>query len=223
MEYIIILLEGIITFISPCMLPMLPIYLSYFAGQESTGKSMVKTLLNVFCFILGFTIVYTILGVFSASMGMLLKKYIDMLNIILGIIVILFGLNYIGILNIGIINKGKGIKLKKEPVKYLSSFVFGVIFSITWTPCVGVFLGTALSIITVSGDIIKGATLILTYCLGLGIPFVLSAILIDKLKNTFGIIKENYKIINIICGSFLCIIGILMITGLINRYFTIIS
>lgn len=219
MEYVIILLEGIITFISPCMLPMLPIYLSYFAGQEIEGKSIWKTLLNVIAFIIGFTIVFTVLAVFSASLGILLKTNIHIVNIILGIIVILFGLQFMGIININVLNKSKNIRLKNNSLNFVSSLLFGIIFSITWTPCVGAFLGTALSIITISGNILKGITLILTYCLGLGVPFVISALFIDKLKNTFTFIKKHYKKVNIVCGVFLCIIGICMVLGLIDKYF----
>lgn len=222
MEYIIILLEGIITFISPCMLPMLPIYLSYFAGQKTEQKGMVKTLINVLGFILGFTTVFTILAVFSASLGIILKNNIKLVNIILGIIVVVFGLDFMGIINSSSINKSRGIKGSNKNFNFISSLMFGIIFSITWTPCVGVFLSTALSIITISGNILKGITLIITYCLGLGIPFVISALLLDKLKNTFDCIKKHYNVINKVCGIFLCVIGILMITGLINKYFNII-
>lgn len=223
MEYIIILLEGIITFISPCMLPMLPIYLSYFAGQENEEKNTIKMLINVIAFILGFTIIFTLLGIFSASLGVFLKSNMNIINIVLGIIVILFGINFMGVLNIPLLNKSNGIKIKKTKATVISSFLFGVVFSITWTPCVGAFLGTALSIITVSGNLLKGVTLILVYCLGLGIPFVISALLIDKLKNTFNSIKKHYPVINMICGVFLCIIGILMITGMIDKYFNLIT
>jgi len=219
MEYLVTFLEGIITFISPCMLPMLPIYISYFASQEIKEKNTLKTIINTLGFILGFTVVFTILGVFSASLGILLKENINIINIILGLIIIIFGLNFMGVININMINNTKGIKLKQEKVNFLSSLIFGIIFSITWTPCVGTFLGAALSVITISGNILKGTILILTYCLGLGIPFVISAFLIDKLINTINGIKKHYKMINIICGVFLCIIGILMITGLINKYF----
>lgn len=221
MEYIIIFLEGIITFISPCMLPMLPIYLSYFAGQETEEKNTKKTLVHVIGFILGFSTVFTVLAVFSASLGMLLKANMKVVNIILGIIVILFGLQFMGVLNLNILNNSKGMRLRKKNLSFWTSVLFGIIFSITWTPCVGAFLGTALSIITISSNILKGITLILTYCLGLGIPFVISALLIDKLKNTFSFIKTHYKVINIVCGVFLCIIGICMSTGLIDKYFTL--
>lgn len=221
MEYIIIFLEGIITFISPCMLPMLPIYLTYFAGKDVQKKNTLHTLLNVLSFILGFTIVFTMLAVFSSSLGMLLKNNMSIVNILLGIVVIFLGLNYMDAIKLNIMNKN--IKFNNSTFNILSSFVFGIIFSITWTPCVGAFLGTALSMITINGSILKGIVLMLVYCLGLGIPFILSAFLIDKLKMVFDNIKKHYNIINKICGIFLCIIGILMVTGLIEKYFIYLS
>ncbi len=222
MEYAVILLEGIITFLSPCMLPMLPIYISYFAGQENDNTNKLKTLKNALGFVIGFTIIFTLLAILSASLGSFLKSNMYIVNVILGILVIVFGINLIGIIKLPFVNNTKGIKLKSKNATFISSIIFGVIFSITWTPCVGAFLGTALSIILVNGHILKGTILILIYCIGLGIPFIISAILIDKLKNTFNVIKKHYKTINIMCGIFLCIIGVLMITGLIDKYFSLI-
>ena len=127
MEYIIILLEGIITFISPCMLPMLPIYISYFAGQEVDEKNTLKKLANVIGFVLGFTIIFTVLGVFSASLGILLKNNMKIVNIVLGIIVFMFGLSFMGVININKIYKGKGVRVKNENMRFLSSVLFGII------------------------------------------------------------------------------------------------
>lgn len=225
MDYIMTFLEGIITFISPCILPMIPIYVSYFMGQSDnqSEKSNIKALINALAFILGFTCIFTALGVVSASIGFLIKQYIKYINIVLGIVIIVFGINFMGVINIPGINKTRGINLKTRRFTFISSFLFGIIFGVTWSPCVGAFLGTALSIIAVNGNIIKGITLIITYCLGLGIPFAVSTLLINKLKNTFNYIKSHYQVINRICGMFLCIIGILMITGLINEYFELVG
>jgi len=224
MEYIIILLEGIITFLSPCMLPMLPIYISYFAGQKREKNDTLNTIINVCAFILGFTFIFTILAIFSATIGIYLKMHRKIINIVLGILVIVFGLGYLNVIKINNISiKSKSGLLRLDKLNFLSSFAFGIIFAITWSPCVGAFLGTALSIIAINGKIVQGILLILTYCIGLGIPFVLSTLLLNKLKNTFESIKKHYNVINRICGLFLCIIGLLMITGLIEKYFTYIT
>ena len=223
MEYVLVFLEGIITFISPCMLPMLPIYISYFAGRDDSKASKTVTLLNAICFVIGFSIIFTALGVFSATLGIFLKNNNRIVNIILVIIIVIFGINYMEIIKIPGINNSKGIKININKYNCMSSVIMGVVFSITWSPCVGAFLGTALSIILVNGNIIKGTILILIYCLGLGIPFVISAILINRLKNTIDYIKKHYLLITRVSGAFLCIIGILMMAGTMDKYFMLVT
>ncbi len=214
MEYIITFLEGIITFISPCLLPMLPLFIVYFAGDsDSSGSNLKKTLLHVSGFILGFTALFVILGAFAGTLGSLLLEYRLAVNLITGGIIVLFGLNYTGILKIAFLNQTKKTENKIRPTNFFSSFLFGVVFSIGWTPCVGAFLGSALMMAAQSGTVVKGILMLLFYSLGLGIPFLLSAVLIDKLRGAFGFIKQHYRVINIVCGILLIVIGILMMTG----------
>lgn len=220
MQYIVTFIEGIITFISPCLLPMLPVYLSYFAGGGE--RSAKKTLTGVSGFVLGFTAVFTALGALAGTLGSFLIKYETAVNIILGLIVILFGLNYIGIFKLKIFNGGNKT-VKNTNMGFFSAFLFGVVFSVGWTPCVGAFLGSALAMASSEGDTLKGIIMLLLYSLGLGVPFLLSALLIDKLKGAFTFIKKNYKIINTVCGIFLIFIGILMATGLMNKFLTLLS
>lgn len=223
MEYVIIFLEGIITFISPCMLPMLPVYVAYFAGKNYKNKSKATILINAICFVIGFSIVFTLLGVFSATLGTFTKNNSKVINIILGSVIFILGLNFMEIIKLPFLNNTNGIKVNINKYNFISSFILGVVFSITWSPCVGAFLGAALSIILVNGNVLKGTVLILIYCLGLGIPFIISACIIDKLKNAFNYIKNHYMIITKVCGTFLCIIGLLMITGVIDKYFVLVS
>lgn len=220
MQYIISFLEGIITFISPCLLPMLPIYISYFAGGgERTTK---KTLKGAFGFVTGFTIIFVCLGALAGTVGNFLREYQTAVNIISGIIVIFFGLNFIGIFKLNIF-RGSQLSVKTDNMGFFSTLLFGVVFSIGWTPCVGAFLGSALMLASQQGHVVEGMIMLFVYSLGLGIPFILSAILIDYLKNAFNWIKKNYKIINIICGIFLIIIGILMATGTMGKFLGLIS
>lgn len=211
MIYFITFLEGIISFISPCMLPMIPIYLSYFAGD--VGKKN-NTLANSIAFVIGFTLIFCILGIFAGTIGAILNKYQNIVNIVCGIIVILFGLSYLDFIKIKLF---KGIKEKKKINGIFSAFLFGIIFSVNLTPCIGAFLGSALMMASVSGTAIKGVLLLLLYSLGLGIPIVISAILLKKLNSVFNFIKKNYKIINNISGIFLIIIGLLMSFGIMNN------
>ena len=213
MQYIISFLEGLITFISPCLLPLLPVYISYFASgnEENTAKTLVKSL----GFVLGFTLVFILLGAFAASLGALLSRYQTAVNIVTGLIVIVFGLNFSGVFKLNLFNNTTQKEIKGSG--FFSTMLFGAVFSISWTPCVGAFLGSALMLASQQGKILEGMAMLLVYSLGLGVPFVLSAVLIDKLKGTFNFIKRNYKIINIISGSFLVLIGILMATGLLGK------
>lgn len=213
MIYLITFLEGIISFISPCMLPMIPVYLSYFAGDVNKKRN---PLINSISFVCGFTIIFCLLGVFAGTFGSLLRNHQTIVNIVCGIIVILFGLNYLNVLNINIFKSNNKKATKVNGI--FSAFLFGIIFSINLTPCVGAFLGSALMMASVSGTMLKGTILLLLYSLGLGIPIILSTLLINKLNSVFTFIKTNYKVINIICGLFLVLVGILMMFGIMNVF-----
>ena len=220
MQYVISFLEGIITFISPCLLPMLPIYISYFAGGgERTTR---KTLTGAFGFVLGFTAVFMAMGALAGTVGSFLKEYQTLVNILCGLVVIFFGLNFLGVFRFQLF-KGTQHSVNTQNMGFVSAFVFGVIFSLGWTPCVGAFLGSALMLASQQGHVLEGMLMLLAYSLGLGIPFILSAVLIDYLKSAFNWIKRNYKTINIICGSLLIIIGVLMATGTLGRLLSLLS
>ena len=220
MQYFISFLEGIITFISPCLLPMLPIYISYFAGGKE--RKLGKTLKCATGFVLGFTAIFVMMGALAGSLGSFLRQHQTIVNVVSGIIVIIFGINYLGLFKLNIF-KGNNKSIETDNMGFISSILFGVIFSIGWTPCVGAFLGSALMLASQQGQAITGMLMLLCYSLGLGIPFVLSAVLIDKLKSTFDFIKKNYKIINLVCGCLLIVIGIMMATGTLGRFLAILG
>lgn len=220
MPYIISFLEGIITFISPCLLPMLPIYISYFAGGGE--RSMKKTLTGAIGFVIGFTVVFTAMGALAGTLGSFLKVHQTAVNVISGLVVIFFGLNFLGILHINLFN-GSRASMDTSNMSFFSAMLFGVIFSLGWTPCVGAFLGSALALASQQGSILTGTLMLLSYSLGLGVPFILSAVLIDNLKTTFDWIKRNYRTINLISGSLLVIIGILMMTGTLGQLLSLLS
>ena len=211
MEYLITFLEGIISFISPCILPMLPIYISYFVGQEEKNKK--KTFINSIGFVVGFTIVFVLLGVFAGSLGIFLKQYKVVVNIIFGSIIVLFGLSFMEIIRLPQIQNKIKWKAKTEHLTFFSAMILGLIFAISWTPCVGAFLGSALLMASTAGHVMNGIFMLVCFSLGLGIPFIISALLIEQLKTTFDFIKKHYLVVNRIAGIFLIIIGILMITG----------
>ena len=209
MTYLITFLEGLITFISPCLLPMLPIYLSFFAGEQKK-----RPLLGSLSFIGGFSCVFLLLGLFAGSIGSLLIRYQTIVNIITGLIVIVFGLHFLGLFQLSLF---KGVSAFSRPAGLLSSFLFGMVFSVAWTPCVGAFLGSALMLASQQASALQGALLLLCYSLGLGIPFLISALLIQKLTMAFNWIKRHYRAVQIVSGSFLLVVGIAMMTGWLNR------
>ena len=220
MQYLISFLEGIITFISPCLLPMLPIYISYFAGGGV--RTMKKTLTGAAGFVLGFTVVFVAMGALAGTLGSFLTRYQTAVNIVSGLIVVLFGLNYMGVLQLNLF-RGVGRSLKQGEAGFISALLFGIIFSVGWTPCVGAFLGSALMLASQQGHVLEGMGMLLCYSLGLGVPFLFSAVLIDKLKSAFDWIKGHYGVINRVCGGLLVIVGILMATGLLGRFLTLLS
>ncbi len=220
MQYLISFLEGIITFISPCLLPMLPIYISYFAGGGE--RTLRKTLRNASGFVLGFTVVFVAMGALAGTLGSFLTRYQAWVNGIGGILVILFGLNYMGVLKWNLF-RGMGRSMGTGELGFFSAAAFGVVFSLGWTPCVGAFLGSALMLASQQGHVLEGMGMLLCYSLGLGIPFLISAVLIDKLKGAFNWVKAHYDIINRICGGALVLVGILMATGTLGRLLALLS
>lgn len=217
MQYIITFLEGFISFISPCMLPMLPVYISYFAGGDMRNN---KPFTRAIFFILGFTLVFSALGLFAGSIGALFTKYRTIVNIISGSVVIVLGLSFMDIIKIPLFH---GMSKSVNITGIFSAFLFGMVFSVSLTPCVGAFLGSALMLASNSETALKGMVLLIVYSLGLGIPFLISAVLIDKLKNVFSWIKNNYKSINLVSGIFLIIVGVSMVFGLLDGLLNIFS
>lgn len=211
MEYVMTFLEGIISFISPCMLPMLPIYISYFAG-ESNKKSKIIFLATTF--VAGFTFVFCTLGFFAGSIGSMLHEFHSAVDIISGIIIIILGLGFLGIIKIPFL---KGIHSSHKVTGFFTAFIFGVFFSISHMPCIGAFLGAALMTASASGSIAKGILMLLSYSLGMGLPFLICALLTEKIAPSIAAIKRNYKVINLVSGILLILLGISMATGLIHK------
>ena len=206
MEYLFTFLEGIASFISPCLLPMVPIYISYFIGEDE--KSSNKKIINALGFVLGFTLVFLILSIFASTLGILISNNIKYIKIIFGIIIILLGLNYMEIIRVKFLNKYKIFNSNKKNLNFFKALAFGALFSISWTPCIGTFLSSALLLVAKHQDIVKGVILMLVYSIGLGIPFIISVVLIEKLKQAFDVIKKHYNIIKKVSGVILIIIGL---------------
>lgn len=209
MDYILTFLEGIASFISPCLLPMIPIYISYFIGEDDNNSK--KVIINSVGFVLGFTTIFLILSIFASQLGVILSNNIKYIKIFFGIVIILLGLNYMDILKIKFLNKTNKKRLDIKNFDFFKAMMFGILFSVSWTPCIGTFLSSALLLIAKQQDMLKGILMMLLYSIGLGIPFIVSAILIEKLKNVFDYIKKHYDVIKRISGVILIGAGIYMI------------
>ena len=220
MQYVIAFLEGIITFISPCLLPMLPIYISYFAGGGE--RSTKKTLSGALGFVSGFTVIFVAMGAMAGTIGSFLREYSGVVNVVSGLVVIFFGLNFLGVFKMNLFH-GSSKTVNSRKMGFFPAMLFGMIFSLGWTPCVGAFLGSALMLASQQGHVIEGMLMLLCYSLGLGIPFLLSAVLIDYLKSAVNWIKKHYQVINAVCGCFLVLVGILMATGTLGRLISLLS
>ena len=220
MQYLISFLEGIVTFISPCLLPMLPVYISYFAGGEERGTG--RTVRNALGFVLGFTLVFVAMGALAGTLGSFLQNHQTAVNVISGLIVISFGLHFLGVFQLNFF-RGSSRSVRSEDMGFFPAVLFGVVFSLGWTPCVGAFLGSALALASQQGHVGTGMLMLLAYSLGLGIPFLFSAVLIDRLKSAFDWIKRHYGIINRVCGVLLILVGILMATGTMGRLLSLLG
>ena len=196
-------LEGVISFVSPCMLPLLPVYVAYFAAGDA-GRARVFA--RAVAFMAGFTAVFTALGVFAGTLGSALAAHRAAATTVCGALVAVFGLGYLGLFRLPF----PGMKSGRTPTDAASAFVFGLVYSVSLTPCVGAFLGAALMQAASEGGAARGAVLLLAYSLGLGVPFVVSAMLLGRLKTAFGFIKSRYGIINPACGALLVAFGVWM-------------
>ena len=220
MQYLVVFLEGIITFLSPCLLPMIPVYITFFVGGGE--RSVGKTLKNASGFVLGFSLVFVLLGVFASAVGTLLRQYHTALDLITGGVVVFLGLNYLGVFRLNLFSGGVG-KADTADMTFFKAVLFGVVFAVGWTPCVGTFLGSALMMAGSQGSVGKGTLMLVLYSLGLGIPFLLSAVLIDQLKSVFRWVKNNYELFNRIAGILLILVGVAMMTGWMGRLIGILA
>ena len=217
--YITALLGGILSFLSPCVLPLIPSYVSFITGISfedfKTGdKARIRklTIINSSAFVLGFSTVFILLGVSSSYIGNLFAVYYDQVRIIGGIIIILFGLYVMGVLKLNFLALDKRIHLQSKPRGYFGAFIVGLTFGAGWTPCIGPILGSILFIASTTGSAMQGFKLLLVYSAGLAIPFVTTALLINTFLSHFSAIQKYMRLIMILSGLLLIGFGIILLT-----------
>lgn len=225
-ELIFTFIEGILTFISPCILPLLPVYFVYLAGTSTerlpgdkaesspmAGKGPQSQLVrNAAGFVLGFTLVFVILGAAATSLGHFLDNHRQLIRQVSGVVMILFGLHFMGIFSLKFLNAERRLKFEFKELRFFSSILFGIVFGFGWTPCLGAFLGSALMLAGNSQTVGYGILLLLVYSAGLAIPLLAAALLFNQVRSGLRWIQRHQRVINIISGMVLILAGILVFT-----------
>ncbi len=215
-SFAVAFLAGFFSFVSPCVLPLIPSYLSYISGlsmdelkQSNIKKNSIK---HSLMFILGFTIVFVLLGVFSTTIGSMLKSI--WLMRIAGVFIVLMGLFILGAFNkikfLSFMNRDVAVNIKNKPVGLIGSMLVGIVFAAAWTPCIGPILASILFIASTMHKAVLGGELLFVYAMGLAIPFFISSLSINLFLSTFKKVKPLIKIISIISGVILIAVGLLI-------------
>lgn len=211
-------LAGILTFVSPCVLPLIPAYISFITGASldelrAEGKSFRHTFWNAFFFVLGFSLVFTLLGASASLLGNLISEYRDWIRYIGGGLVIIFGLHIAGVIRIPLLYHEKRVQMGSIHAGHFGPFLIGMAFAVGWTPCVGPILSSILILASAQETVYRGMLLLLAYSLGMGVPFLLTALFINGALRAFARIRRFYRAIEIASGAILVAVGLLLISG----------
>lgn len=228
-------LAGVLSFISPCVLPLIPGYLSCVSGvtlEEMRGGGTAftpspaarrKALIASIAFVLGFSMVFVSLGASATAIGAYLMERLSLLGKIAGIIIILFGLHMMGVLHIGWLYAEKRVQTAKKPAGFFGAMVVGIAFAFGWTPCIGPILAAILAVAAAQESVMQGVKLLAVYSLGLGVPFIATSLAINKFFAASARIRKHYHTIEVVSGVFLVVIGVLIFTNrltIIAQYLT---
>ncbi|OGP73745.1 MAG: cytochrome C biogenesis protein [Deltaproteobacteria bacterium RBG_16_50_11] len=223
---------GFLSFISPCVLPLVPSYLTYITGvsfkELSDRKTKVRwvTLSHSLLFIMGFSTIFILMGASASYLGQLLVRYQYWIMKAGGVLIIVLGIHFTGVINLPFLQMEKRFELGKKPIGYLGSFIVGIIFAAGWTPCIGPILSAILLYASTSKNFTTGVFLLAVYSLGLGIPFLLASLAFNSFLTAFGRIKRYLRVMTMVSGFFLIAIGILFLTDTfreINAFFNILA
>ncbi len=222
---LIALISGLLSFLSPCVLPLIPSYIVFISGvsideiskEKSSGKRRQKVLLGSLMFILGFSLIFISMGASATFIGKFLASNIRIFEIIGGLVVIFFGIHFSGLFRLRILEKEKRFNLGKKPLGYLGAFLVGVAFGAGWTPCIGPILGTILTLAATTQNLGRGIVLLSFYSAGIGIPFLLCGLILHKFFEYFKALRKYLRVITTVGGIMLIGIGILLIGGYFSR------
>lgn len=218
-------IAGLLSFLSPCVLPLIPSFISYITGisfadlQAEHPSHLIRrrTLLHSLVFVLGFTVVFVLLGASATYLGTFLSQHATLIRQAGGVLVVLFGIHVTGLIPIRMLMGDSRLVLRHKPAGYVGSFLVGLVFAAGWTPCIGPILATILTLAATEEEVFEGIRLLLLYSLGLGIPFVLSSLALHQFLVLFNRMKRFIRIFEICTGIFLIIIGVLLFSNWLTR------
>jgi cytochrome c-type biogenesis protein len=212
---------GLLSFLSPCVLPLIPSYVTFITGLslEDVGHARRAAFVHALLFVSGFTLIFLALGATATAVGQLLNYQREWISRVGGVLVIVFGLYMLGVFNIGAFSRERRVHIADKPVGYLGTLLVGIAFGAGWTPCIGPILGSILTFAASDADLGRGLGLLLAYSLGLAIPFLLSAIAVERFLKFFGRMRRQMIWITRASGVLMIVVGVLMITN----YFTILA
>ncbi|MBL0890890.1 MAG: sulfite exporter TauE/SafE family protein [Gemmatimonadaceae bacterium] len=210
---------GLLSFLSPCVLPLVPSYVTFITGMglDDVSRARRTALVHALLFVLGFTFIFVALGAGASAFGQLLREYRVWIARVGGVLMVLMGLWMLGVIRIGALQQERRMHLSDKPLGYLGTVVVGIAFGAGWTPCLGPTLGAILLLAANESELAKGIALLIAYSLGLAVPFLLSALLLDRFLGFFQKFKHNIGRVNRIAGILLVLVGILMFTGWFER------
>lgn len=223
--YIGAFIAGLLSFLSPCVLPLIPSYITYitgitFADLQAEHPSHIirqKTILHSFCFVCGFTTVFVLLGASATYIGSFLNDNAFVIRKIGGVLLVILGIHVTGLMPLRFLLGEKRISIKHKPAGYAGSFLVGIAFAAGWTPCIGPILAAILAVAATEERVYQGILLLMLYSLGLGVPFLVSALAMHRFLSVFNRFKKYIRIFEIITGLFLMVIGVLIYTNWLSR------
>ncbi|WP_421708559.1 cytochrome c biogenesis CcdA family protein [Algihabitans sp.] len=217
---------GALSFLSPCVLPLVPAYLAFLSGvtlqASGQGTAVVepgvtrKVFVTAVAFVLGFSTVFVLMGLGASAISAFIARYSHILAPLAGIIIILLGLHFLGVLRIGLLYREARFQVASKPASVLGAYVIGLAFAFGWTPCAGPVLSAVLATAATDDSLLYGASLLGTYAAGIGIPFLLAALFLERFLRWFQSFKRHLPKVEKAMGGFLIITGLLFVTGSMN-------
>ena len=219
LSFMVAFVAGLLSFLSPCVLPLVPSYVGFITGMtlpEVSGRRR-AALLHALLFVAGFSLVFVLLGASATALGRALNYYQVWLQRVGGVLIIIFGFLCLGVFKVGVLNQERRVQLDRKPVGYLGSALVGVAFGAGWTPCIGPVLGAILGLAATTSDVTRGMQLLAVYSAGLALPFLIAAVAVESFLDWFQRFRRYLPWVMRLSGVILIVVGVLLVTGEFTR------